>query len=30
MAKTCSKEDCNNPRFCGGFCRWHQGYRTDK
>lgn len=30
MAKTCNKEDCNNPRFGGGFCRWHQGYRTDK
>lgn len=30
MAKTCNKENCNNPRFGGGFCRWHQGYRTDK
>lgn len=28
--KTCNKENCNNPRFGGGFCRWHQGYRTDK
>lgn len=30
MAKTCNKEDCNNPRFGGGFCSWHQYLRTDK
>ena len=28
--KVCNKEDCNNPRFGGGYCRYHQGYRTDK
>ena len=28
--KQCNKEDCNNLRFGGGYCRYHQGYRTDK
>lgn len=28
--KTCNKEDCNNPRFGGGYCSWHQSLRTDK
>lgn len=30
MPKICDFDGCNNPRFGGGFCRWHQGYRTDK
>lgn len=21
--KTCLKEDCNNPRFSKGYCKWH-------
>ena len=27
--KTCKYKDCNNPVFGGGYCKWHQGYRTD-
>lgn len=30
MSKPCSKEDCNNPRFSKGYCKWHQYLRTDK
>lgn len=30
MAKECEAEGCSNPRFGGGFCKWHQRLRTDK
>lgn len=30
MAKTCTKEDCSNPRFGGGYCKNHGYLRTDK
>lgn len=30
MAKECEAEGCSNPRFGGGFCKWHQSLRTDK
>ena len=30
MAKECLFDDCSNPRFGGGYCSYHQGYRTDK
>lgn len=30
MAKTCLCEDCNNPRFSKGYCKYHQWMRTDK
>lgn len=30
MAKTCLKEECNNPRFGGGYCLYHQYLRGDK
>lgn len=30
MAKTCLKEECNNPRFSGGYCLYHQSLREDK
>lgn len=30
MAKTCKKDGCGNPVFGGGYCRYHQQYRTDK
>lgn len=28
--KTCKTENCFNPVFGGGFCKWHQSKRTDK
>lgn len=30
MAKECLKDECNNPRFGGGYCLYHQQMRTDK
>jgi hypothetical protein len=30
MAKSCTREDCNNHRFSGGYCFYHQSFRTDK
>lgn len=30
MAKVCSCDGCDNPVFGGGYCKWHQNYRTDK
>jgi hypothetical protein len=27
--KTCKKEGCENPRFGGGYCKWHQHLRPD-
>ncbi len=30
MAKTCNLKGCNNPVFGGGYCSWHDQYRTDK
>lgn len=30
MPKICQYEGCSNFRFGGGFCKWHQGHRTDK
>lgn len=30
MAKICSHENCSNPVFGGGFCKWHQSHRSDK
>jgi len=28
--KTCNHNNCNNPQFGGGYCRYHQNSRTDK
>lgn len=28
--KICKKNDCENPVFGGGYCRYHQQFRTDK
>ena len=28
--KICDVENCVNPQFGGGFCKWHQHKRTDK
>lgn len=28
--KTCNHSGCVNPRFGGGFCKWHQSEREDK
>lgn len=30
MPKICKIDGCSNFVFGGGFCRWHQGHRTDK
>jgi len=30
MPKSCLADDCENPRFGKGFCKWHQHMRTDK
>lgn len=30
MAKECNKDSCTNPRFGGGFCKFHQYLRTDR
>lgn len=30
MAKTCKHDSCGNPVFGGGYCKYHQNYRTDK
>lgn len=30
MAKVCLKDECNNPRFGGGYCLYHQSLRIDK
>ena len=30
MAKECNKEDCTNPVFGKGYCKWHQYLRADK
>ena len=30
MAKECNKDDCTNPIFGKGFCKWHQFLREDK
>lgn len=29
MAKQCNNPNCSNPRFGGGYCKWHQSQRTD-
>lgn len=29
MAKVCRYNDCNYPVFGGGYCKFHQGHRTD-
>lgn len=28
--RTCNYDGCEYPVFGGGFCKYHQGYRTDK
>ena len=30
MPKQCKHPECTNPVFGGGYCKWHQGHRTDK
>lgn len=30
MPKQCNTDGCSNNVFGGGFCKWHQGHRTDK
>ncbi len=30
MAKICALDGCNNPVFGGGYCKYHQKWRTDK
>lgn len=30
MPKQCDKDGCNNNRFGGGYCKYHQYLRTDK
>jgi hypothetical protein len=29
-SKPCTVDDCSNPRFAKGFCKYHQQLRTDK
>lgn len=30
MAKICLREECKNPQFGGGYCKWDQHLREDK